>query len=263
MDIQFINLLSGSHFRVGDHLESCTKEVQISDSFELDGRTVVLIDTPGFDDTNVSDTNVLNMIATYLSYRYFPFLLAINITRLTLFRRTAIHMDNTWLGLYICIGSLIIVSGAYQRVTSACFVKYVVKIPSAAWLLPPLCGTRSMKPSEAGERRNYPLKKYSSKPQSIRALVFSGTVMISSRQGRSLTPLSGDTEHQSRCKSKTNLVAVLISQKPKLVQSCVKRYSSRWNVIAKKSKALCLISKKPTGIATNKADKSWLMSARK
>ncbi|KAF9562578.1 hypothetical protein CPC08DRAFT_373207 [Agrocybe pediades] len=69
-NFQFINLLSGSDFRVGDHLESCTKEVQVSDPFEIDGRVISLIDTPGFDDTSISDTTVLNMIATYLSYSH-------------------------------------------------------------------------------------------------------------------------------------------------------------------------------------------------
>ena len=52
--------------RVGDGLESCTTEVQVSMPFELDGRLVELIDTPGFDDAAMSDVDVLNMIATYL-----------------------------------------------------------------------------------------------------------------------------------------------------------------------------------------------------
>ena len=36
----------------------------------LDGQTISFIDTPGFDDTNLSDTNILNMIAAYLSCSY-------------------------------------------------------------------------------------------------------------------------------------------------------------------------------------------------
>ncbi|KAF8972332.1 P-loop containing nucleoside triphosphate hydrolase protein [Flammula alnicola] len=66
----FINLLSGSNLRIGRELESCTNDVQISQPFEVDGQMISLIDTPGFDDTNLSDTTVLNMIATYLSYSY-------------------------------------------------------------------------------------------------------------------------------------------------------------------------------------------------
>ena len=62
---QFINLISGSNFTVGNGLRSCTDSVQTVD-FDLDGRRVVLIDTPGFDDTTMSDTDVLNMIAAFL-----------------------------------------------------------------------------------------------------------------------------------------------------------------------------------------------------
>ena len=49
------------------NLESCTAEVQLSDEFTLDGRRVILIDTPGFDDTSRSDTEVLKMIAAFLA----------------------------------------------------------------------------------------------------------------------------------------------------------------------------------------------------
>lgn len=62
----FINIASGSDLRVGMGLESCTNEVQTSQSFMLDGKRVVLVDTPGFDDTTKSDTDVLKMIAAYL-----------------------------------------------------------------------------------------------------------------------------------------------------------------------------------------------------
>ena len=48
-------------------MESCTAEVQLADKFTLDGRLVTLIDTPGFDDTSKSDTDILNMIATFLA----------------------------------------------------------------------------------------------------------------------------------------------------------------------------------------------------
>ena len=65
--LQFINLASGSNLRIGMDLESCTSEVQLANEFTLDGRTVSLIDTPGFDDTLKSDTDILRMIAAYLA----------------------------------------------------------------------------------------------------------------------------------------------------------------------------------------------------
>jgi predicted GTPase len=41
--------------------------INVAQPFELDGRMVVLIDTPGFDDTNKSDADILRMIALFLA----------------------------------------------------------------------------------------------------------------------------------------------------------------------------------------------------
>ena len=65
--LQFVNLASGSNLRVGNNLESCTTDIQLADEFTLDGQRVILIDTPGFDDTLKSDTDVLKMIAAFLN----------------------------------------------------------------------------------------------------------------------------------------------------------------------------------------------------
>lgn len=64
---QFINLASGSDLRVSGGLQSCTNSVQATAPFDLDDRRVVLIDTPGFDDTTQSDTDVLRTIAAFLA----------------------------------------------------------------------------------------------------------------------------------------------------------------------------------------------------
>ncbi|KAF9781314.1 P-loop containing nucleoside triphosphate hydrolase protein [Thelephora terrestris] len=66
----FINLISGSSLGVSKGLRSCTNSVQVAGAFNLDGRRVVLIDTPGFDDTTRSDTDVLKMIAAFLATSY-------------------------------------------------------------------------------------------------------------------------------------------------------------------------------------------------
>jgi len=65
--IQLINMASGSNLRIGRNLKSCTAEVQLADEFTLDGRPVILIDTPGFDDTDRSDTDILKLIAAFLA----------------------------------------------------------------------------------------------------------------------------------------------------------------------------------------------------
>ncbi|KAI0071420.1 hypothetical protein K474DRAFT_1669018 [Panus rudis PR-1116 ss-1] len=66
----FINVASGSDLRVGIGLESCTDTIQKTAPFELNGKKIVLIDTPGFDDTTKSDAEVLDIICDYLSSDY-------------------------------------------------------------------------------------------------------------------------------------------------------------------------------------------------
>ncbi|KAF5329416.1 hypothetical protein D9619_009143 [Psilocybe cf. subviscida] len=66
----FINLASNSTLQIGSGLHSCTSAVQIARSFELNGRTVTFIDTPGFDDATKSDADVLRMIAEFLATAY-------------------------------------------------------------------------------------------------------------------------------------------------------------------------------------------------
>ena len=55
--------------------DSCTKEVQVTLPFLLGEHRVVLVDTPGFDDDEMSDTDVLAMIATFLEESYVKLML--------------------------------------------------------------------------------------------------------------------------------------------------------------------------------------------
>ncbi|KAF9075409.1 P-loop containing nucleoside triphosphate hydrolase protein [Rhodocollybia butyracea] len=66
----FINKACDAGMEVGNNLESCTQTVQVSHAFKLGNRTVHLIDTPGFDDTNRSNAEILKEIALYLSESY-------------------------------------------------------------------------------------------------------------------------------------------------------------------------------------------------
>ena len=61
-----MNRASGSSLKVGDDLNSCTSKIQETEEFVLDGQRVMLVDTPGFDDTYRSDTDVLRSIAAFL-----------------------------------------------------------------------------------------------------------------------------------------------------------------------------------------------------
>lgn len=66
----FINKACGLAVARGDDQASRTVDVTYSPPFELHGHKVILIDTPGFDDTVASDTLVLNKIALSLSITY-------------------------------------------------------------------------------------------------------------------------------------------------------------------------------------------------
>ncbi|KAH7095980.1 P-loop containing nucleoside triphosphate hydrolase protein [Paraphoma chrysanthemicola] len=62
----FIKQITGlDEMEVGHGLESCTKEFQVATT-QIDGCTVHLIDTPGFNDDELKDTDILLEIAEYL-----------------------------------------------------------------------------------------------------------------------------------------------------------------------------------------------------
>ncbi|KAG9074945.1 hypothetical protein FRC06_010367 [Ceratobasidium sp. 370] len=60
-----INNLTGSDLEVGNSLESCTTDIQGSYT-DYRGRRITVFDTPGFDDSRISDVQVLKKIATFL-----------------------------------------------------------------------------------------------------------------------------------------------------------------------------------------------------
>lgn len=69
---QFINLVAGggSEAQPSDYLESCTKDAVAAKPFLLDGRSVTLVDTPGFDPTDGNEAQVLRLISEVLVNRY-------------------------------------------------------------------------------------------------------------------------------------------------------------------------------------------------
>ena len=63
----FINTLSGRRAEVGRSLRSCTGEVEIYPCKDRGGKRCNFIDTPGFDDSRLSDAEVLTKLARFLS----------------------------------------------------------------------------------------------------------------------------------------------------------------------------------------------------
>ncbi|CUA74569.1 hypothetical protein RSOLAG22IIIB_11306 [Rhizoctonia solani] len=66
----FANVASGDSMRVGRGLKSCTQQVEPTTMFTVDGKPVVVIDCPGFDDTYLSETEILKSVAGFLTVAY-------------------------------------------------------------------------------------------------------------------------------------------------------------------------------------------------
>ncbi|KAL0573453.1 hypothetical protein V5O48_008508 [Marasmius crinis-equi] len=69
-NVKFINTSSGSKLLVTDSLQSGSPVIQSSPYFSIDGRPVVLLDTPGFDESTHSDATIVSAIATVLAELY-------------------------------------------------------------------------------------------------------------------------------------------------------------------------------------------------
>ncbi|KAG9584584.1 hypothetical protein KCU97_g10078, partial [Aureobasidium melanogenum] len=65
----FISALAGRDCGIGYDLQSKTSEIHEVE-LRLGRETVILVDTPGFSDTNKTDTEVLNQIATWMAETY-------------------------------------------------------------------------------------------------------------------------------------------------------------------------------------------------
>ncbi|KEP49820.1 50S ribosome-binding GTPase [Rhizoctonia solani 123E] len=66
----FANMASGSEMEVGKGVRSSTKHLEASKVFQVDGQPVVIIDCPGFNDTYLTETEILRRLADYLIKAY-------------------------------------------------------------------------------------------------------------------------------------------------------------------------------------------------
>jgi len=63
--LQFISQVTGNADGIGHALTSCTSEIKVTKVENL--ANIVLVDTPGFDDTKKSDLEILEMISKWLN----------------------------------------------------------------------------------------------------------------------------------------------------------------------------------------------------
>ncbi|KAI0549267.1 hypothetical protein F4679DRAFT_547365 [Xylaria curta] len=66
----FVSQCSGQQAEIGDSLESCTKEVECFTFMYSSDIRVHLVDSPGFDDTHKSDSDILKDIANWMASSY-------------------------------------------------------------------------------------------------------------------------------------------------------------------------------------------------
>jgi len=66
---QFINLITTEKQNIGTGLQSCTSDISVVEA-KVGGKCVVIIDTPGIDDTRagVREADILIKIANLLGY---------------------------------------------------------------------------------------------------------------------------------------------------------------------------------------------------
>lgn len=66
----FANIASGSDMEVGKGIRSATKHLEASKVFRVDDQSVVVVDCPGFNDTYLTETEILRRLAEYLTKAY-------------------------------------------------------------------------------------------------------------------------------------------------------------------------------------------------
>ena len=91
--INQITSLYGKYVVTSSSLDSCTQEVtQVH--ILIDGMSVCLVDTPGFDDTNRADNEILSLIHTWLTNKNMSISLVLYIQRITDVRMRGMSLKN-------------------------------------------------------------------------------------------------------------------------------------------------------------------------
>ncbi|CAE6459439.1 unnamed protein product [Rhizoctonia solani] len=66
----FANIASGSEMEVGKGIRSSTQHLEASKVFQVDDQPVVVVDCPGFNDTYLTETEILRRLAEFLIKAY-------------------------------------------------------------------------------------------------------------------------------------------------------------------------------------------------
>jgi len=125
-NLKIIDTLTGQHIRAGNSLKSVTKDV---DAFRVLNHeeykdNLVLVDSPGFDDTTKSDKQTLETISNWLSKTY-GCLISPRPKLVTLFVPADSRKESHCRGSFTCIESRIFVCLEQSTAICACLGSYV------------------------------------------------------------------------------------------------------------------------------------------
>ncbi|PPR03423.1 hypothetical protein CVT24_012692 [Panaeolus cyanescens] len=138
----FINTIMGKELaKVGHSLLSCTQEIDTYTYVDSrDGRRIIFVDTPGFDDTNLADFLILQMITQWLSKTYSA---NVKLSGILFFHRisdnrmgsTAIHHLEVFLNLCgnSSLANVVLVSNMWDELKEEIAVEREKHLKSVYW----------------------------------------------------------------------------------------------------------------------------------
>ncbi|KAI1734051.1 P-loop containing nucleoside triphosphate hydrolase protein [Xylaria scruposa] len=148
----FVSKVTGRRdLKIGHSLTSCTRDIEVIET-KIDGRVVRFVDTPGFSDTNLSDSEVLQLIADYLAAAYkqdmklsgIIYLHPISDTRMTHHATKNLQMFQKLTGDKN-LGNVVLATSMWDRVSYEEGLAREGELKDKFWKLLITCGAKAMR----------------------------------------------------------------------------------------------------------------------
>ncbi|KAI0860900.1 P-loop containing nucleoside triphosphate hydrolase protein [Xylaria cubensis] len=148
----FVSKVTGRRdLKIGHSLTSSTRDIEVIET-KIDGRVVRFVDTPGFSDTNLSDGEVLQLIADYLAAAYkqdmklsgIIYLHPISDTRMTHHATKNLQMFQKLTGEKN-LGNVVLATSMWDRVPFEEGLLREAELKDKFWKLLITCGAKAMR----------------------------------------------------------------------------------------------------------------------
>ncbi|KAI0183484.1 P-loop containing nucleoside triphosphate hydrolase protein [Xylaria flabelliformis] len=148
----FVSKVTGRRdLKIGHSLTSSTRDIEVIET-KIDGRVVRFVDTPGFSDTNLSDGEVLQLIADYLAAAYkqdmklsgIIYLHPISDTRMTHHATKNLQMFQKLTGEKN-LGNVVLATSMWDRVPLEEGLLREAELKDKFWKLLITCGAKAMR----------------------------------------------------------------------------------------------------------------------